>query len=317
VTRTATSTRTYTATGTVTATATPYPDNVFYEDFIGPVGQQPTGWQDATNVSSYRAQIAYSDVNSYAAVTRTSSGKDGEVRSPQIVASPMEVFRILDISVTKVSTGAQWQIGIIRNNKYYALNAFSKSVGTFSFDYPTQLHWAGSGTLRVDLWVKGAPGQYIEVDRVRLGQPGVQGAGVVEVGRWDDHRPARTPTGTPTAETFTGSPSATATASPSQTASPRPSPEIGRILAYPQPARGRVNIAYFAEGSVSVRIDLYTISGERAALIQEDRDGGSGRTLVTTWEASGAAPGIYLCRITLIKAGAVVAERTLKIALIR
>lgn len=52
------------------------------EDFIGTAGGQPAGWFDATDYTSFNAQIAYSYINSYAVVTRTALGASGKSGRP-------------------------------------------------------------------------------------------------------------------------------------------------------------------------------------------------------------------------------------------
>jgi uncharacterized delta-60 repeat protein len=73
----------------------------------------------------------------------------------------------------------------------------------------------------------------------------------------------------------------------------------GEVTAFPNPARGKVTFAYRLVGGGKVAIDIYRLSGERVARIEERQDGGSGQTLTTAWEAAGVAPGIYFCRIVI------------------
>jgi hypothetical protein len=90
------------------------------------------------------------------------------------------------------------------------------------------------------------------------------------------------------------------------------------IKIYPNPARGRVNFAYAASGSVTVRIDIYRISGEKVAQITEHQNGGMGQTLTAAWEAANVAPGVYLCRLVITGAdGRVILDQKKKVALIK
>jgi len=60
-----------------------------------------------------------------------------------------------------------------------------------------------------------------------------------------------------------------------------------------------VQFAYTVSGSAKISIDIYRLTGERVAHIEERKDGGSGsgQTFTTAWEAAGVAPGVYFCRI--------------------
>ncbi|MEW6516789.1 MAG: FG-GAP-like repeat-containing protein [candidate division FCPU426 bacterium] len=128
--------------------------------------------------------------------------------------------------------------------------------------------------------------------------------------------PSHTPTITLT-PTFTQSPTLTPTLTPTATPTQAPWLESGKVMAYPNPARGKVRFAYTLSGAGKVEIDIYRLTGERVVHIEERKDGGAGQTLTTTWEAAGVAPGIYICRIRITdSAGKVVLEQRKKVALI-
>jgi hypothetical protein len=73
-------------------------------------------------------------------------------------------------------------------------------------------------------------------------------------------------------------------------------------------------------GSAKISIDIYRLTGERVAHIEERKDGGnsSGQTFTTAWEAAGVAPGVYFCRIVATDgAGHEVLNVKKKVALVR
>ena len=92
--------------------------------------------------------------------------------------------------------------------------------------------------------------------------------------------------------------------------------EAQTVWAYPNPARGQVNFAYTVSGAVKITIDIYQLTGERVARIVEHKHGG-GQTLVTSWQAAGVVPGVYLARIVITDAsGKVMLSKQKKVALI-
>jgi hypothetical protein len=167
--------------------------------------------------------------------------------------------------------------------------------------------------------------------------------------------PTRTPTPTATVSstatptptisaTFTSSPtatqsptaSATATVTPTPSCSPTrtPTPTLtttatgtptsgfsladGQVLAYPNPARSHVTFAYAAADAARVKIDIYHLTGERAAHIEETPGTTGSATHFTVWEAAGAAPGVYFCRVVVTDStGREVIKTMKKIALVR
>lgn len=125
------------------------------------------------------------------------------------------------------------------------------------------------------------------------------------------HSPTSTisPTLTPS-PTHTPSPtiSATYTLTPVPTASWSPTPilvTIGRSLVFPNPARAagkKLNFMYSLEEAGSVRIEVYNVLGYRVAWV-EDKYKPAGWNLVTSWNFSGLAPGIYFYRLFCTTAG--------------
>ncbi|MEW6516823.1 MAG: hypothetical protein AB1439_07970 [candidate division FCPU426 bacterium] len=113
-------------------------------------------------------------------------------------------------------------------------------------------------------------------------------------------------------------PSVTSTAviTPTQTAGLKINE--GGLLAYPNPAKQQVHFALAVERTADVTIDVYRLTGERVARIVEQKDPGAQGYIITTWEAAGVAPGVYLCRI-LVKSldGEILIDRKHKVALIR
>jgi hypothetical protein len=115
---------------------------------------------------------------------------------------------------------------------------------------------------------------------------------------------------------LTPTPVYTPTATP--TITPTPWLANHKVVVFPNPARERVSFAFTASGPVRISIDLYKISGERAASLRESRDAGAGATLTTVWNTGPAAPGIYLARILVTdESGKVLIKENRKVALLR
>jgi hypothetical protein len=125
----------------------------------------------------------------------------------------------------------------------------------------------------------------------------------------------QTPTATPSP---TAPPTATATPTLTATTTPAFTLPLGQVLAFPNPARARVTFAYAAADAARVKIDIYHLTGERVAHLEE-APGASGQdTHFTVWETVGAAPGIYLCRIAVFDAaGREVIHLLKKVALVK
>lgn len=72
----------------------------------------------------------------------------------------------------------------------------------------------------------------------------------------------------------------------------------GRIaLPYPNPATDRVNFLVHLEQPSEVKINVYNLTGERVASMQENLAEGRGQ--VITWICSGIAPGVYFARVDI------------------
>jgi hypothetical protein len=176
--------------------------------------------------------------------------------------------------------------------------------------------------------VGGNAGENIEIDYIKVTtQQGVSGAAVymgAGIGCTPTFTATLTVTPTETStqvilaatKTYTPTPTATQTATP--TATPTPWLQQNEVMAFPQPARGKVSFAYTMAGYGKVSIDIYRITGERIAHIEEHKDGGGGQTLRTQWDALDIAPGIYICRIIIRDAGGNVFFKEMKkIALVK
>ncbi|MBN1595841.1 T9SS type A sorting domain-containing protein [candidate division FCPU426 bacterium] len=101
---------------------------------------------------------------------------------------------------------------------------------------------------------------------------------------------------------------------------PTPVPRLdeGKVMIYPNPCGNIVYFAYVLYSQAKINIDLFNMSGERVARIREDRKGGLGQSLVTTWDCSQVTPGIYLARIVIRdNEGELVIAETRKIAIVR
>jgi hypothetical protein len=110
--------------------------------------------------------------------------------------------------------------------------------------------------------------------------------------------PTPTVTQTPTiTQTITITP--TSTPSPTVTTTPDRINTFGReILAFPNPARDKVNFALQDPDVDRVTITIYSLTGDRIARIDQTAPG-----LAIAWPTSDIAPGIYLVRTTVYKNG--------------
>ncbi len=90
-----------------------------------------------------------------------------------------------------------------------------------------------------------------------------------------------------------------------ETITPVPTPFLeslvknNEVFTYPNPGRDYVNLLYWVSGEAMVYIDIYNIGGERIAGIREQKDGGNGQVMKSTWVSAGVGPGIYFCRIKI------------------
>ncbi len=74
---------------------------------------------------------------------------------------------------------------------------------------------------------------------------------------------------------------------------------LGRVVAFPNPARERVTFVYLASGYADVRLDVFRTGGERIAHVRERKAGGRGEALRTVWDAADATPGAYLYHLVV------------------
>ncbi len=126
--------------------------------------------------------------------------------------------------------------------------------------------------------------------------------------------PTLNSTVTVTPEVITSTPTCTITATPTST----PFIQEGQVMAYPNPARGKMYFAYTVVGEVKATIQIFNLLGERVARIEESSDGGGGRTVSTVWAAQDVAPGIYFCIIKVTDMhGKIILEQKKKVALVR
>jgi uncharacterized delta-60 repeat protein len=320
ITLTPTSTRTYTI--TVTPTSTPYSDNAWLDDFKGVPNTKPGGWQDDADDPNFNAVIFYGDYEK-AFVNHTMDGTWGKVLSPGVTCD-VSVFPQVEIRVDSVLGPATWKMGIQELGgawQYWDLSTSQANSGTYMFNFASVTGWTGVHQFAVQITIE-CVGQYgLMLDYVRVCQPGtVHGASAGGTGKSVKLiASSLTCTLTPTP-----SPTPSITATPVVTFSPTSTPttgvrmDEGTVLVYPNPARGRVNFAYEAQGAAKAIIDIYRLTGERVAHIEERKDGGAGQTFITAWEAAGVAPGIYFCRIVVTGSeGKEVLNMKKKVALVR
>jgi hypothetical protein len=341
-TRTATPTVTPTFTSTVTPTPTPLPADAWADDFTGTSGQQPTGWSDVTDEPTFNADITYATTVSLAAVTRTATGTWGKVLSPAIKCDT-GVYNTVEVNVASLTADTSWKIGIQEVNgnwQYWDVSTSLLSAGMYNLNFAQVTGWTGVHTFQVQLTVEGAAGTGLTADWVRVCRTGtVHGASVSGQGGSKVFKchGSPTPTTTMTISLQTTTPTVTPkqtltptitpvpntpTSTPTRTCTPSPEPwaAAGTVTAYPNPARGRVQFAYTVSGSAKISIDIYRLTGERVAHIEERKDAGSGnrQTFTTAWEAAGVAPGVYFCRIVATDgAGHEVLNVKKKVALVR
>ncbi|MBN1596487.1 T9SS type A sorting domain-containing protein, partial [candidate division FCPU426 bacterium] len=115
-------------------------------------------------------------------------------------------------------------------------------------------------------------------------------------------------------------PTALPTATPTATATSTPTPwlEANHLLVYPNPAQDRVYFAYTVTGHINVSIDVYCLTGDRVAHIEEQNHNRQNQTQSTIWYTGNTAPGIYWARIIIKnEEGRVLVNRIVKLALLR
>ncbi len=278
---------TATMTSTITPTATMQVTTVAWEDHFesGVSDQQPPDWLDESDDSGFNAEIFYSSTPSWVAVTRTADDMWGKVVRMQNL--DVTRYPMLEISVTGVSSGANWKVRIREGSDYYDLATGTNATGVFSHDYAAATAWSGDHAFQVVLVVEGSPSEYIEVDYIRIYG-------------FDMH--------------YTPTPSPTYTPTPTNT----PFVDAEDFKAYPNPARDLVTFGFVAAGSVKATIDIYRTTGERVAHIAEDKVGAPGQVLEIAWNAVNVAPGIYFCRMVVVDSrGVKVINEVKKVAIIK
>ncbi len=170
---TPTTTASPTTTATPTATATPV--MVWQDHFNGSAGSQPTNWEDETQNSGFNAEINYSYIASYAAVTRTVDDTWGRCLSPNVTCD-VEAFPLIWVNVTTVSPSTSWKLGIQETEGTWAyrdISSSTTSTGIFVINYRDIMNgvWTvGGNTHRfsIQVVVEGGGGTYIEMDELRV-----------------------------------------------------------------------------------------------------------------------------------------------------
>jgi hypothetical protein len=124
----------------------------------------------------------------------------------------------------------------------------------------------------------------------------------------------------------TVTPSVTTTTIPSTTVTPTititPTEQNrwrkAEVMVYPMPARGQVTFTYQIYCPVKVSIDIYSVTGERVARIEEEKQTSTAQDVFTVWNAVNVAPGIYLSRLVVRDMqGKVIINQRKKVAIIK
>ncbi len=331
VTRTATLTPTITPTYTWTPTPAPTPQaDAWVDEFNGIQGTKPEGWADEGNDVNYNAWIGYLAGGTGVVVSRTAEDVWGKVLSP-VITCDVDTFGQVQVGYLGGSGSSTWKIGIQEVGgawQYWDIGPSrdcSVPALTFEFDLKGSTGWSGIHQFQVQITIEGAAGKYSQLDWIRVCRPdtvhgaSANGSGsgmkIMSIAGTSTVTPTVSPTETPTI-TMTATPIATSTATSTPTTGVKV--DEGQVTAFPNPARGKVTFAYAAQGTAKVVIDIYRLTGERVARIEERKDSSNGQTNTTTWEAAGVAPGIYFCRVVATDAaGKEVLNVKKKVALIR
>jgi hypothetical protein len=89
-----------------------------------------------------------------------------------------------------------------------------------------------------------------------------------------------------------------------------------QVLSYPNPAKDAVHFLLHLKEAGQAKVAVYNLAGDKIAEVAQYLPAGRGQVL--DWQASGAAPGVYLCRIVITDAnGQVVLSQSKKVALIK
>lgn len=66
-------------------------------------------------------------------------------------------------------------------------------------------------------------------------------------------------------------------------------------MAFPNPAKEVINFLFHPEEAVAIKIDLYSLNGERVSSINASLPAGRGQ--VIKWDCSGVSSGLYIAKI--------------------
>ncbi|NTV52064.1 MAG: T9SS type A sorting domain-containing protein [Candidatus Firestonebacteria bacterium] len=119
--------------------------------------------------------------------------------------------------------------------------------------------------------------------------------------------------------TPTPSPSPTTTTTPTlqatSTSTPRAEIDFGnqQVLAFPNPAKDRVRFAWKAAQADFVKINIYSLTGERIAELSATPAGEN----TLAWSTSGIAPGVYMYQVVLTVQGREERQGIRKLAIVK
>jgi hypothetical protein len=66
-------------------------------------------------------------------------------------------------------------------------------------------------------------------------------------------------------------------------------------LAYPNPGKGKMTLAFQPSSDGEAKIQIYNMSGERAAVLNAQVTGDTVASVI--WDCSSVAPGLYVVRV--------------------
>jgi flagellar hook assembly protein FlgD len=182
---TASTTSTATATQTSTSTPTPmasptstalplvwFEEHFKYSDDV-PVsapGDQPPGWRDATDDSTFNAELAYTSVDTLADLTTSVGQTWGKVLSPEF-SLPSAGDAYLEVDVNQVTSG-DLKIYVCSLENGWEEHAFTPTgitaAGTYIYNVRTLTGWTGAQQrVLVQLIIEGAGGR-ATLDAVRV-----------------------------------------------------------------------------------------------------------------------------------------------------
>lgn len=112
----------------------------------------------------------------------------------------------------------------------------------------------------------------------------------------------------------TNTPTPTATVTPTATSQiPRVNEAAGTIVAYPNPAKGKVYFYLAGVLADKLTIRIYNLAGQIIAKVQTGSPTRTAAPLM--WNAAGVAPGVYIYQVTLSQAGIETRQKPKKLAL--